>query len=124
MNKKTYIKNFQILSDVIIIESTSGAFYEIKKTSCSCKGFKYRDNCGHHREAEEKGLLNLIGIAKKKNIHSTTWMARDERKKAIRKYLQKLSITFTEKMIDMLETKVNRDMTPEEFQNLAKSLNI
>ena len=124
MADKTYIQEFEIKDGQLHIRATSGNSYVIHENHCSCKGFGFRRDCGHYREAVEKDLLSLLVEERKLQKSSLTMspQAVQSRKKAILRYLTLHAIKSSQSMIDELEKVVTSQMKPEEFLKIAAKL--
>jgi hypothetical protein len=51
---------FTLKSGYIECLSGTGRTYKVTHDSCSCKGFSFRRECRHYRQARQKGLLNKL----------------------------------------------------------------
>lgn len=121
MERNKLVKNglkFTINKDgtVDCVSNSSGNKYTITKNSCSCKGFIFRRNCRHFRTAKECGIIDKI-----KNQKISLVMFRksphimEMRKKSVRYFLDKNNVSYTEKLVNRLESILTTEMTPEKF---------
>ena len=105
---------FQILTNKQIqVTSDSGHVYKIVSERCSCKSFYYKKTCKHIDEALKAGIFNQLDQNKPdKNIAL--------RKDAIRQFLKKKNISFSESDVDFIESKLTCKTTPEEMISWVK----
>lgn len=119
---KIYIQSYQIDGAVLKITTGSGTKYELSHKSCTCKGFGFRRNCGHMKEAKAKGLLAQLETVQKKKMKVSKSPTRTKfRKDAIRKFLIKNSVEFDETTIDNIEKHLTQDTTPDKVIQMAMS---
>jgi ribosomal protein L37E len=78
--------------------SGSGHTYKVTHDSCSCKGFGFRRECRHYRQAKQKGLLNKleVQIVKKASYKPSVFTGhmKKMRMDAIRTFLNKHNIRY------------------------------
>lgn len=109
------IANFRVVPGKVIIKSESGNEYAITKTSCSCKGFGFHKTCSHFKEATQEGLLNLIVEIPTEAHFFKSPVVVKARKEALRQYLKKHDVPFTDQLIDKIEPRITIKMKPEEL---------
>lgn len=106
---------FEVFDSYIICHSGSGEDYTITLDSCTCRGFGFHKECRHFKEAKEKGLLTQISTRQVSfNGIKVGSHARLLRKDAIRQYLTKNNISFSEYVIDKIEKVLDVRTRPEE----------
>ena len=118
---KNEIDNFEILDDQVLVHSKSGHTYSIRKNFCSCKGFGFHRTCRHYKEAEQQGLIQLL-TDKKRTVNITlSQHIKSMRQDALRHFLKKRGIKFTEKQILSIEPKISQKTRPEDVTKMIGS---
>jgi hypothetical protein len=111
---------FKLFDNRIEVTSSSGNKYEITLDYCTCKGFSFHRECRHYQEAEKQGLI--LQLETKINEFSGITLcdhARVIRKDAIRQYLTKHNTSFTEEIINKIESILTCSTTPQEVLSLC-----
>jgi len=120
--KTTKIKTpdqFEVNDNHIIVTSSSGHKYTITLGSCTCPGFGFHKECRHYKEAREQGLLKSLEVHVPQSIILVTGKAL--RKDAIRKFLTKNNLSYTESTVDKIECMLKTTTKPEEVIAIANS---
>lgn len=117
---------FIIIDGKIKCESDSGSVYYLTEHSCNCRGFAFRKTCFHMKEAisqdlfkqlEEKNNLSLSDI----NI-SRSQVFIDTRVKALKLFLNKNSIIYTDEQVIKYEPSIKSDTRPEQVISYFKGV--
>jgi hypothetical protein len=114
---------FELFSDYIKVISGSGNEYTITIERCTCRGFSFHKICRHYEQAEALGLIEKLKQQPKKELdfsHSSSNMLM--RKDAIRKWLTKKNIAFTEEIVDKIEAMLKSKTKPEEVLSIAMAV--
>jgi hypothetical protein len=106
MKKKPIPDSFKLINDHIDVFSSSGKKYTITLGHCTCIGFGFHRDCRHYQEAEEDGLISKLKTSIKTFSIKLSDHARLMRKNALRQFLTKNNISFTEQLIDKLEPSI------------------
>lgn len=116
------IKAYRISDEgYLIITSDSGSTYKLTPKTCNCVGFGFRKTCSHLKEAEERGLLKLMERKNKGRFPSLrSPMIVANRKDAIRQYLTKHKIKFTETLVNKVEPLLTYEMSITQFLKIIK----
>jgi hypothetical protein len=111
---------FDVFETYIICHSKSKEDYTITLNSCTCRGFNFHHDCRHFSEAREQGLLeNLKNRKPTYNGVPIGSHAKFMRKDAIRQFLTKKNIAFTDKIIDDIEKVLDIRTRPEDVIKMA-----
>jgi len=107
---------FKIDGNVVVCTSASGSVYQLTENSCTCKGFSFRRNCRHLKQATESGIFKRLkkGFSAlhspyKGSFRRSPYIMK-ERIKAVRAYLEKNG--FNNPSGNMLH-EVEKIVTPE-----------
>ena len=115
---------FDVFDTYIICHSKSKEDYTITLNSCTCRGFSFHHDCRHFSEAQEKGLLeNLKHRKATYNGIKIGSHAKFLRKDAIKQFLTKNNISFTDPVVDKIEEVLNATTKPEEVIKMAMEKN-
>lgn len=114
---KNEIDDFKILNDQILVHSKSGHTYSIRKNFCSCKGFGFHRTCRHYQEAEKQGLIQLLTEKHRTANITLSQHAKLMRQDALRYFLNKRGIKFTDQQIITIEPKITQKTKPEDVIN-------
>jgi hypothetical protein len=111
---------FDVFDTYIICHSKSGDDYTITLDSCTCRGFSFHKECRHFKEAKEKSLLARLSVRQVSfNGLKVGSHAKIQRKDAVRQFLAKKNISFTETTIDKIEEVLDIRTRPEEVIQMA-----
>jgi hypothetical protein len=106
---------FEFHDDYVKVISGSGNEYTITIERCTCRGFGFHKKCRHYEQAEALGLVEKLKQQPTKEFNFTrSSSATVMRKDAIRKWLAKKCIHFTEEIIDKIELVLTSKTTPED----------
>jgi hypothetical protein len=122
MNKTASIRSFKVFEDHIQVIATSGNEYTITENGCSCKGFGFRRNCGHFDDAMDQGLIDLLHkqAEQKQVVYSKSPRTIQMRKEAIKQFLTKRGLSYSDSLVDLIESKMTSKSKPEEIIEMAK----
>ena len=126
MSLKHEIDSYEIIEGKIEIKSKSGNIYFITKDSCSCKAFGFRKTCRHYVEAKDQGLLNELEKQTSKDLyyedsHFSSEYIKNMRLDALKAFLTKNNISYSENKIIEIEKKITMNTKVEEVLNWFKS---
>jgi hypothetical protein len=114
---------FKIYLDYIEVISSSGNNYKITLTRCSCKGFGFHKECRHYKQAQELGLLKNLQLQTINSDITLSEHAKELRKAALKAFLTKYNINFTQELINKIEPVIKITTTPQEIFSLAQTAN-
>jgi len=119
-NRSEVSDKFTLFPDYIKVESKSGNEYTITLERCTCRGFGFHKTCRHYEQAESAGLIEKLKAKEQEELHFKHSKSTIEiRKDAIRQYLTKNNASFTEPIIDKIESILTSSTTPQEVLSMA-----
>jgi len=106
---------FTLHEDRIDVISASGSSYQITLTRCSCKGYSFHQECRHYKQAVNLGLLEKLKAKSLSFSITLSDHAKKLRKEALKEYLTKQKISFTEDLLCTVEPQITCTMKPSEL---------
>ena len=111
---------FTLQETHIDVKSSSGNVYIVTKSSCTCIGYSFHRECRHYKQARELGLIEQLEKQREKKLSITvSEHARVLRKEAIRQFLKKKQVIFTESVIDKIEKVMTSTTKPEDVLRMV-----
>lgn len=108
---------FVLKKNFIECVSGSGHVYKITHDSCSCKGFSFRKECRHYRQAKTKGLFDeLEKVLFKFKIQSSLHIKK-ARLDAIKVWLDKQKILYKPQDVINIEKFLDVNTTKQDIWN-------
>lgn len=113
---------FELKVNYVECRSDSGSLYKLTKWACNCKGYSFRRDCRHMREALAKDLFTQLEAQRSEStsLFLTSDYITNERLKSIRYGLKKYKIPFTENLILRLNKVMRADGDLKKFLTLAR----
>ena len=112
--------SFTLQETYINVKSGSGKDYIITKSSCTCVGYNFHRECRHYKQARELGLIEQLEKQHAQKLSITvSEHARVLRKEAIKQFLKKKQVAFTESIIDKIEKAMTSTMKPEDILRMV-----
>jgi len=109
--------DFYIPHDFFIeVKSKSGKSYQVTSNHCTCTGYSFRKTCRHLTEVKRQGLLSKLKEKKftRKDFFNSPHV-KMMRKDAIRTFLKKENIRYTEELVCDAEKFINASTKLEDF---------
>lgn len=120
MKNKTETDKFEFFSDYVKVTSKSGNDYTITIDHCTCRGFSFHKTCRHFEQAQALGLIEKLKtqIVDQHDL-SLSPNAIALRKDAIKKWLTKKQISFSDQIVDKIESILKSTSNPQEILAIA-----
>jgi len=109
---------FTLKKNFIECVSGSGHVYKITHDGCTCRGFSFRKECRHYRQAKTKGLFDALErVLVKCSVQCKSLHIKKARLDAIKVWLDKQKILYKPSDVINIEKFLGVSTTKQDIWN-------